>query len=81
MKLAHLEKLYLDNNKLAQLPPELGELRSLKVLRADNNILVSVPVELRQCVMLVELSLEHNKLIRPLLDFSLMAGLCLSFKF
>lgn len=26
-------------------------------------------VELRQCVMLVELSLEHNKLIRPLLDF------------
>lgn len=26
-------------------------------------------VELRQCVGLVELSLEHNKLIRPLLDF------------
>ncbi|KAH0434766.1 hypothetical protein IEQ34_026761 [Dendrobium chrysotoxum] len=75
MKLTHLEKLYLDNNKLAQLPPELGELRSLKVLRADNNILVSVPVELRQCVMLVELSLEHNKLIRPLLDFRAMSEL------
>ena len=27
------------------------------------------PVELRQCVGLVELSLEHNKLVRPLLDF------------
>ena len=26
-------------------------------------------VELRQCVGLVELSLEHNKLVRPLLDF------------
>jgi hypothetical protein len=26
-------------------------------------------VELRQCVELVELSLEHNKLVRPLLDF------------
>ncbi|PKU78149.1 LRR repeats and ubiquitin-like domain-containing protein [Dendrobium catenatum] len=75
MKLTLLEKLYLNNNKLAQLPPELGELRSLKVLRADNNILVSVPVELRQCVMLVELSLEHNKLIRPLLDFRAMSEL------
>ena len=28
-------------------------------------------VELRQCVMLEELSLEHNKLVRPLLDFRL----------
>lgn len=26
-------------------------------------------MELRQCVGLVELSLEHNKLVRPLLDF------------
>ncbi|KAK8947196.1 hypothetical protein KSP39_PZI006961 [Platanthera zijinensis] len=75
MKLLLLEKLYLDNNKLAQLPPELGELRSLKVLRVDNNLLVSVPVELRQCVMLVELSLEHNKLVRPLLDFRAMPEL------
>jgi Leucine-rich repeat (LRR) protein len=32
-------------------------------------------VELRQCVGLVELSLEHNKLVRPLLDFRAMAGL------
>lgn len=29
----------------------------------------SCAAELRQCVGLVELSLEHNKLIRPLLDF------------
>ncbi|XP_009405622.2 phospholipase A I isoform X2 [Musa acuminata AAA Group] len=74
-KLPLLEKLYLDNNKLLLLPPELGELRSMKVLRVDNNMLSSVPVELRQCVMLVELSLEHNKLVRPLLDFRAMAEL------
>ena len=42
----HLEKLYLDNNRLTVLPPELGELRSLKVLRIDNNMLVSVPGKL-----------------------------------
>lgn len=28
-------------------------------------------MELRQCVLLEELSLEHNKLVRPLLDFRL----------
>ncbi|CAI8611456.1 unnamed protein product [Vicia faba] len=74
-QLPHIEKLYLNNNKLIVLPPELGELRSLRVLRVDNNMLVSVPVELRQCVELVELSLEHNKLVRPLLDFRAMAEL------
>uniref|UniRef100_A0ACD5U782 Uncharacterized protein n=1 Tax=Avena sativa TaxID=4498 RepID=A0ACD5U782_AVESA len=42
---------------------------NLNVLTVDNNMLVSVPVELRQCVLLEELSLEHNKLVRPLLDF------------
>lgn len=42
-RLPHLEKVYLDNNKLSVLPPELGELRSLKVLSVDNNMLVSVP--------------------------------------
>ncbi|KAG6641648.1 phospholipase A I-like isoform X1 [Carya illinoinensis] len=74
-RLPHLEKLYLDNNKLTLLPSELGELKSLKALRVDYNMLVSVPVELRQCVELVELSLEHNKLVRPLLDFRAMAEL------
>lgn len=42
-RLPLLEKLYLDNNKLALLPAELGELRSLKVLRVDYNMLASVP--------------------------------------
>ncbi|OVA10564.1 Armadillo [Macleaya cordata] len=75
-RLPLLEKLYLDNNKLSLLPPELGELKLLKVLTVDYNFLASVPaVELRECVGLVELSLEHNKLVRPLLDFRAMAEL------
>ncbi|KAG6573199.1 Phospholipase A I, partial [Cucurbita argyrosperma subsp. sororia] len=73
-RLPLLEKLYLENNKLSVLPPELGEIKSLKVLQVDSNFLISVP-ELRQCVGLVELSLEYNKLVRPLLDFRAMAEL------
>lgn len=74
-RLPHLEKLYLDSNRLTLLPSEIGELKGLKVLRADHNMLVSVPVELKLCVGLVELSVEHNKLVRPLLDFRAMAEL------
>lgn len=45
-RLPLLEKLYLDNNKLYILPPELGELKNLKVLAVDYNMLVTVPGEL-----------------------------------
>ncbi|KAI3698120.1 hypothetical protein L6452_31232 [Arctium lappa] len=42
-KLPLLEKLFLDNNKLSNLPSELGDLKNLKVLTVDYNILISVP--------------------------------------
>ena len=42
-RLPLLEKLYLDNNKLSVLPPEVGALRNMKVLSVNNNMLVSVP--------------------------------------
>ncbi|OMO76880.1 Rossmann-like alpha/beta/alpha sandwich [Corchorus capsularis] len=70
-----VSRLCVRKGWLSVLPPELGELKTLKVLGVDYNMLVSVPVELRQCVRLVELSLEHNKLDRPLLDFRAMTEL------
>ncbi|KAE8728676.1 Phospholipase A I [Hibiscus syriacus] len=66
-----LAKLCLDHNKLSRLPPELGDVKTLKVLRVDYNMLVSVPV---YRAGLVELSLEHNKIVRLLLDFRLFGN-------
>jgi Leucine-rich repeat (LRR) protein len=43
MKLPLLEKVYLDNNKITLLPPEVGQLTRLQVLQCDYNALVSVP--------------------------------------
>lgn len=43
IQLPNLEKLYLDNNRLSVLPPELGRLKSLKILAVDYNMLASVP--------------------------------------
>jgi len=43
IQLPNLEKLYLENNRLSLLPPELGELKSLKILAVDYNMLVTIP--------------------------------------
>jgi Leucine-rich repeat (LRR) protein len=42
-RLPLLEKLYLGNNKLSVLAPEVGALRNMKVLSVDSNMLFSVP--------------------------------------
>ncbi|OMO79468.1 hypothetical protein CCACVL1_13662 [Corchorus capsularis] len=78
-RLPILEKLYLDNNKLSVLPPELGELKTLKTLPVeltlllilenlylDNNklsVLPPEPVELRQTVWLVELDVVELDIV------------------
>jgi hypothetical protein len=54
--------LYLQQNKLASVPPELGQLTSLKYLGLTNNKLTSVPAELGCLSQLQTLYLQQNKL-------------------
>lgn len=77
--LSKLEELWMNNNKLKALPPEVGRLLNLKVLAANNNELVILRGELRNCTGLEKLLLAFNKLDKVLIDFSQFRGLKVCF--
>ena len=55
-------ELFLVNNNLESLPPEIGQLAELKELSVGGNQLVSLPMEICQLANLTRLSIENNKL-------------------
>ena len=57
-----LRKLFLNNNKLACLPPEIGRLRNLVHLDVSSNELTDLPAEIGMLVNLKELWLFYNQL-------------------
>lgn len=62
--LSRLEKLDLGYNDLVSLPPELDQLKSLKVLRVMNNFLAKVPM--RVCEMdLKSIDVSSNPITEP----------------
>ena len=61
-ELSNLKGLWLDNNNLTSLPPELGQLSNLKGLWLNNNKLTSVPPELGQLSNLERLDLDKNNI-------------------
>uniref|UniRef100_A0A803M1Z9 PNPLA domain-containing protein n=1 Tax=Chenopodium quinoa TaxID=63459 RepID=A0A803M1Z9_CHEQI len=77
-QLKNLKVLRADDNALVSVP---GKHNIYSIVKLSTSYSLSFylwiveAVELRQCVGLVELSLEHNKLIRPLLDFRAVAEL------
>lgn len=61
-ELTHLQEIYLYQNKLGCLPPEIGLLIDLQILAANENSIVSLPDTLANLKKLVYLDLRHNKL-------------------
>lgn len=60
--LHHLQEIYLYQNKLVTLAPEIGELTNLRILAANENSLTSLPDSLARLQNLQVLDLRHNKL-------------------
>eukprot|EP00741_Cyanophora_paradoxa_P002331 tig00000600_g2261.t1 len=61
-KLTNLEKLYMMNNQLTALPPEIGCLVDLRALRVSGNQLTALPPEIGRLAALEELWAENNQL-------------------
>ena len=61
-KLNRLKVLYLDGNKLTELPVEIGDLKELWFLSVTNNQLVGLPSSIQKLNRLRELYLDENKL-------------------
>ena len=57
-----ITNLNLSNNKLTQLPVEIGQLSQLTMLDVSYNNLTQLPVEIGQLTQLTTLHLSHNKL-------------------
>ncbi len=55
-----LTELYLASNNLQYLPPQIGQLRSLRHLDVSYNQLTELPPELGMCTPLRQLLLFHN---------------------
>ena len=64
-----ITELTLHNNKLTNLPVEIGQLTQLTRLDLHNNKLIHLPVEIGQLIQLNELYLYNNQLTNLLLAF------------
>ena len=58
----NLTSLYLNNNKLSQLPESIGNLVNLISLDLSNNTLTRLPESIGNLVNLTSLDLDNNKI-------------------
>lgn len=61
-ELTHLSEIYVDKNKIKEIPSEINNLQSLKILHIADNLLSVIPGEIVDCHKLKELNLKNNVL-------------------
>ena len=62
IKLSYLKELYLSNNNISVIPPEIGQLSQLEKLDLSNNKISIIPSEIEQLSQLKELYLFLNNI-------------------
>ncbi len=61
-KFTNLTSIYLSNNQLAQIPPEIEKLTNLTILDLSNNQLTEIPPQIEKLTNLMLLELSNNQL-------------------
>ena len=67
-ELTNLTELYLPENRLTTLPPQIGKLRQLEMLDLTGNQLSALPPQMGDLTKLTNLDLSDNPLTSPLLE-------------
>ncbi|XP_014483262.1 PREDICTED: leucine-rich repeat-containing protein 47-like [Dinoponera quadriceps] len=61
-ELVHLSEIYVNGNRITEIPAAISQLQVLKVLNIADNLISVVPGELADCGKLKEINLKDNKL-------------------
>ncbi|XP_076749027.1 leucine-rich repeat-containing protein 47 [Xylocopa sonorina] len=61
-ELVHLSEIYLNGNKIKEIPAAINQLASLKILNITDNLISAIPGEITDCNKLKELHLKGNAL-------------------
>src|SRR5271165_3804520 len=61
-ELINLQQLYLYDNKITQIPIEIGQLINLRQLDLYNNQITQIPIEIGQLINLQQLYLYNNQI-------------------
>ena len=75
LKLSNLHSLWLPNNSIEEIPPEIGQLSNLDFLRLNNNTLEELPPEFGQLSSLQRLWVSDNNLKELPPEFSQLSSL------